>query len=203
MLWNWYCFVLYYYQVIGDRKTSKSLITNAPPPGKGLSSNAPLDVLYPRDVLYRKMPRGGPGGGGGEVMGTLVFDWCRLYGGKPAQLGNPSYCNSLCQAHFICSLKNSLGGSVFQCLVEKFSFLSLCPTKISPCFRPQAYMSPSFPMFFVQICSCQDGHRALKVLEKYLKGWEPCSVLPLQNMSCSLVFPPQNKTPWETRDLLF
>jgi hypothetical protein len=35
----------------------------------------------------------------------------------------------------------------------------------------------------------------LKVLEKYLKGWEPCSVLPLQNMSCSLVFPPKIKPP--------
>jgi hypothetical protein len=51
--------------IIGDRKTSKSLISNAPPRGKGLSSNA-----NSRDVLYRKMPRGGPGGG----MGTLGFD---------------------------------------------------------------------------------------------------------------------------------
>jgi hypothetical protein len=40
MFWNWYCSVLYYYEVIGDHKTSKSLISNAPPPGKGLSSNA-------------------------------------------------------------------------------------------------------------------------------------------------------------------
>jgi hypothetical protein len=33
-------FILYYYEVIGDHKTTKSFISNAPPPGKGLSSNA-------------------------------------------------------------------------------------------------------------------------------------------------------------------
>jgi hypothetical protein len=31
-----------------------------------------VQMPNPRDVLYRKMPRGGPGGG----MGTLGFDWC-------------------------------------------------------------------------------------------------------------------------------
>jgi hypothetical protein len=47
----WYCFVLYY-QVIGDLKTSKSLISNAPPPVKGLSSNA----QPPGRALQEKAP---------------------------------------------------------------------------------------------------------------------------------------------------
>ena len=31
-----------------------------------------VQMPNPRDVPYRKMPRGGPGG----EMGTLGFDWC-------------------------------------------------------------------------------------------------------------------------------
>jgi hypothetical protein len=56
-----FCFILYYYEVIGDHKTSKSLISNALLPGKGLSSNA--------QRLGRALQENAPGG-----MGTLGFD---------------------------------------------------------------------------------------------------------------------------------
>ena len=60
------CFVLYYYQVIGDRKTSKSLISNAPPSGQSFEFKCPTPgrALQENSRLW-------PGKGG---MGTLGSD---------------------------------------------------------------------------------------------------------------------------------
>jgi hypothetical protein len=63
-------FILYYYEVIGDHKTTKSFISNAP--GKALGTR----LLRPRQRFEFKCPTPGtcftgkyPGG-----MGTLEFD---------------------------------------------------------------------------------------------------------------------------------